>query len=128
MQILEYSENIKQLMCKLPYYLHDRWRNIVLRTKTNKQLIKFGHFVKFVEDEAKKVNDLTYGSSALANKGNIDTNKNFNPRKGVRQGSTCATDLNNQPTNSPIASCSYCKNPLKLENCRTISKLEHQKS
>lgn len=65
MQILEYSENIKQLMCKLPYYLHDRWRNMVLRTKTNKQLIKFEHFVKFVEDEAKTVNDLTYGSSAL---------------------------------------------------------------
>lgn len=108
-------------MCKLPYYLHDRWMNIVLRTKTNKQLIKFEHFVKFVENDAKMVNDLTYGSSALGNKGKIDTNKNFNPRKGVRQGRACATDLNNQPTNSPIA-CSYCKNEHKLENCRTISK------
>jgi hypothetical protein len=33
--------------------------------KTNKQTIRFEHFVKFVEDEAKKVNDLTYGSSAI---------------------------------------------------------------
>jgi hypothetical protein len=30
MRILEYSENIKQLLCKLPYHLHDRWRSIVL--------------------------------------------------------------------------------------------------
>lgn len=52
-------------------------------------------------------------------------NKSFNPRKCVRQGSACATDLNNQPTNSPIA-CSYIKNPHKLENCIILLKLEHQ--
>lgn len=71
MRILEYSENIKQLLCKLPYHLHDRWRNIVLRTKTNKQTIRFEHFVKFIEDEAKRVNDLTYGSSAIGIKSKL---------------------------------------------------------
>jgi hypothetical protein len=27
--ILEYSENIKRLLSKLPFHLHDRWRNVV---------------------------------------------------------------------------------------------------
>ena len=39
-RILEYSENIRQLMRKLPFHLHDRWRSIVLRTKANKQTVQ----------------------------------------------------------------------------------------
>jgi uncharacterized membrane protein len=31
--ILEYSENIKRLLSKLPFHLHDRWRNVVFRIK-----------------------------------------------------------------------------------------------
>jgi hypothetical protein len=68
------------------------WRSIVLRTKTNKQTIRFEHFVKFVEDEAKKVNDLTYGSSAIGIKSKTNSNRNIDQRRGIRQGSACATD------------------------------------
>lgn len=127
MQILEYSENIKQLMCKLPYHLHDRWRNIVLRTRSYKQTIKFEHFVKFVEDEAKKVNDLTYGSSVIGPKMKSDTSRNFNQRRGVRQGSALATHINTPSTNlqNMQVKCSYCEKPHKLENCTSISKLDH---
>ncbi|CAC5382829.1 unnamed protein product [Mytilus coruscus] len=54
MRILEYSENIKRLMMKLPFYFHDRWRNVVMRTKEKKESVTFTHFVQFVKQEAKK--------------------------------------------------------------------------
>ncbi|KAK3086822.1 hypothetical protein FSP39_023974 [Pinctada imbricata] len=31
--VLDYPDNIKRLMQKLPIYMHDRWRNVVLKTK-----------------------------------------------------------------------------------------------
>ena len=31
--VLEYSENIRRLMSKLPFHLHDKWRNVVYRIK-----------------------------------------------------------------------------------------------
>ncbi|CAC5385829.1 unnamed protein product [Mytilus coruscus] len=54
MRILEYSENIKRLMMKLPFYFHDRWRNVVMRTKEKKESVTFTHFVQFVKQEAKR--------------------------------------------------------------------------
>ncbi|XP_071145322.1 uncharacterized protein [Mytilus edulis] len=52
MRILEYSENIKRLMIKLPFYFHDRWRNEVMLTKEKKESVTFTHFVQFVIQEA----------------------------------------------------------------------------
>ncbi|VDI57783.1 Hypothetical predicted protein [Mytilus galloprovincialis] len=97
LRILEYSENIKRLMCKLPFHLHDRWRSVVLRIKTNKETVQFGNFVKFVKDEAKKVNDLTYGSTAVGTKGKTEPAKNENSRRNFRTGNNAfATDLNRE--------------------------------
>lgn len=56
-RILEYSENLKQLVKKLPYYLHEKWRNIVYELKQRKEIVKFHHLVNFVHKEAKKATD-----------------------------------------------------------------------
>ncbi|XP_033099902.1 uncharacterized protein LOC117103452 [Anneissia japonica] len=61
-KILEYPEHLKRLMFKLPVYLHDRWRNIALNLKENKKPVLFRDFVKFVQKEAKKVNDPIFGA------------------------------------------------------------------
>ena len=36
-KVLDYQENIKMSMLKLPLYMHDRWRNVVLKAKDNKK-------------------------------------------------------------------------------------------
>lgn len=55
--VLEYSDNLKLLVKKLPFHLHERWRNIVYEIEDKKGTVKFKHLVDFVRKEAKKAND-----------------------------------------------------------------------
>jgi hypothetical protein len=41
----EYPENMKRLVSKLPYFLHDKWRTIAVRTKQSGETVKFEQFV-----------------------------------------------------------------------------------
>ena len=133
LKILEYSENIKRLMCKLPFHLHDRWRNIVLRMKTNGQAIRFSHFVEFVQGEAKKVNDFTYGTRAITSKptkDSHDTDKGQGRNRNIRSTNAFATDVTEtikQSIDSSKTECSYCKTKThKLENCTAILQVDHK--
>lgn len=71
-RLLEYSENIKRLMLKLPLYLHDKWRSAVQGIRDKKLSVQFCHFVKFVRGEAKKANDPIFGKRAV-NVQNVNT-------------------------------------------------------
>ncbi|XP_071181279.1 uncharacterized protein [Mytilus edulis] len=139
MRILEYSENIKRLMIKLPFYFHDRWRNVVMRTKEKKDLVTFTHFVQFVKQEAKKANDPTYGNIAVSAKQNntrdqIARNVTDNKSKQTQRMSF-ATDVKNEhDKHVNELKCTYCGNCHKLEDCKSILSLsirnryEHLKS
>ncbi|KAL5010875.1 hypothetical protein ScPMuIL_013180 [Solemya velum] len=65
MRVLEYSENIKKLVSKMPIYFHDRWRNIVLSQRNRHESVKFSHLVHFIQNEAKKARDPVYGNVAM---------------------------------------------------------------
>jgi len=65
-RILEYSENLKLLVKKLPFYLHEKWRNIVYDTKEKKEVVKFQQLVSFVRKEAKKATDPVYGKEVMS--------------------------------------------------------------
>ncbi|XP_071137143.1 uncharacterized protein [Mytilus edulis] len=65
-RILEDSENLKHLVKKLPYYLHEKWRNIVYDTKGRKETVKFAQLDNFVKKEAKKAIDPIYGKEVLS--------------------------------------------------------------
>ncbi|XP_064650038.1 uncharacterized protein LOC135501717 [Lineus longissimus] len=56
-KILEYPDNLTKLVKKLPYHLHDRWRNVYQRLKESKKSVKFGDLTTFVKKEAKKIID-----------------------------------------------------------------------
>lgn len=60
-RVLEYSENMKLLIRKLPFYLQEKWRNVVNELKDKKEAVKFQNLVSFVRKEAKKENDPIYG-------------------------------------------------------------------
>ena len=61
-RVLEYSENMKLLIRKLPFYLQEKWRNIVYELKDKKQTVKFENLVN---KEAKKANDPIYGREVM---------------------------------------------------------------
>ena len=65
LRVLEYTDNMRQIVNKLPLNLHERWRNIVYQTKEKGSRVKFSHLVKFVRAESKKANDPMFGREAM---------------------------------------------------------------
>lgn len=63
--VLDYSENLKRMVRKLPFYMHDKWRNVVQQTKDKGKEVKFSQLAHLVKAEAKKANDSTYGRKAM---------------------------------------------------------------
>lgn len=66
LKVLKYSENMKRLISKLPYYLHDRWRSMIMESKRENRVVSFHHLVNLVRDEAKKANHPLYGKDAIS--------------------------------------------------------------
>jgi hypothetical protein len=122
MKILEYSENMKQLVMKLPYYLHDRWRNLVCQVKERGETVVFQHIVDFVRREARKMNDPVYGRDVMS----IDkwqekkASKSSDGRKFMlvasTTGSTNAQDLKNSETKLP--SCAHKSRTTKVSETK----------
>jgi hypothetical protein len=48
MKVLEYSENLKRIVSKLPYNMHDKWRNIVYQVKDNGERVNFQQLVTYM--------------------------------------------------------------------------------
>ena len=63
--VLEYRDNLQQILRKLPLYVHDRWRRIVQERQHTGQSVKYTDVVDFVELEALKMNDPVWGKEAL---------------------------------------------------------------
>jgi len=64
-KILEYTENFRRIVGKLPYTLHDKWRNIAHEKREHKQRPVFEDLVKFVRKDAKKAIDPAFGRDAM---------------------------------------------------------------
>ena len=64
--VLVFSEYFRKLVSKLSFYLHDRWRSIVQRTKDSGSIVRFDQLVEFVTIEAKKVNGPISANDTLA--------------------------------------------------------------
>ena len=62
---LDSLEDLKRLISKLPFHMHDRWRNRVLGSSTYRHP-DFEQFVAFVREEARKSNDPAFGREAIS--------------------------------------------------------------
>lgn len=126
--ILEYSENIKRLLSKLPFHLHDRWRNVVFRIKDSQKTVKFKDFVDFVKAEAKKANDPTYGKSAMNYSQRDQKPQDMNQRRQQRKSGTahaaCEVQVPRTYMYLPESKCSYCETDTHtLDNCKRMMTL-----
>ena len=137
-KILEYSENLKHLVQKLPFYMHDKWRNIVFETKAKNQVVKFSQLVEFVKREAKKLNDPVYGKDILSKSSYPRSDSSFKPTpvtKSVRKnfsvsanessivGGKTNTLSNTNKGSAAKVPCLFCKGSSHtLEHCKEIMK------
>ncbi|KAJ8020733.1 hypothetical protein HOLleu_40403 [Holothuria leucospilota] len=63
--VLEFSENLKRILQKTPYFMHDKLRTVVQRLRKNETTIGFSNLVEFIRAESIKQNDPMYGRSNL---------------------------------------------------------------
>jgi hypothetical protein len=128
MGVLNYSENMKRIIGKLPYYLHDRWRNLVYATKEKGERVTFSKLVKFVRAEAKKSSDPTYGREAMTPK---DVQKVIKPKARINMNTSTIDKGHSAREKSSrsqekrvhpglVSPCMFCHGNHALECCETL--------
>ena len=63
--VLKYSKNMKLILKKLPYQMHDKYLGIFMSRRQVGRPVTFETLVDFIKSEAKKSNDVIYGKAAL---------------------------------------------------------------
>ena len=137
MKILEYPDNMRKIVSKLPLYMHDRWRNVVQRAKEDFMQVKFHDLVLFIKREAKKSLDPIYGREAMLSvesqmpSGRGVSVKPKHSFAGVKKPSDThevhnKSDRNNVPAvgNAFQTPCVYCRDKTHcMEFCRVLKSL-----
>ena len=66
MKVLEYTDNMKKIVSKLPYNMHDRWRSVVYKAKEDGGPSDIQATSEVRQDGSEKATDPSYGREALA--------------------------------------------------------------
>nr|XP_034339443.1 uncharacterized protein LOC105341007 [Crassostrea gigas] len=132
-RVLEYSENMKLLIRKLPFYLQEKWRNVVYELKDRKQAVTFQNLVNFVRKEAKKANDPIYSSSSAPKRQNERVNTFSRPSRNFATKTMESLSSTENHTAAVqykpkfcafVKPCIYCEGSShSLEECKNIMKL-----
>ena len=131
-RVLEYSDNMKTLVRKLPFNLQDKWRNIVYETKSQRRTLLFSQLVDFVKREAKKANDPIYGKDVMRTPSSVkklqeSKSSSYGNRKTLATSveSNSQNDRNDSTDSKPNAfskPCVYCGNSShSLKMCDKIT-------
>lgn len=124
---LEYAENMKRLVAKLPFGLQEKWRSVVQDKRDRFNCVKFNDFVTFVRREAKKVMDPVYGRQSIEDvKGRsyVDR-KGDHPQRGGVSFSTTLSEQNMQSSSKAANErmdvfskpCLYCQGDHAMDVC-----------
>ncbi|XP_061191629.1 uncharacterized protein LOC133199818 [Saccostrea echinata] len=105
---LEYPENMKLIIKKLPFYLQEKWRNVVYELKDRREVLKFENLVKFVRKESKKANDPIYGREVMNTSTSSAHGQNVKPatfskqkRNFAAKAVECHLSINNYASEQP---------------------------
>jgi hypothetical protein len=112
MHVLEYVDNFRKLVAKLPLPLHDKWRNLVRNTKDRGGMVTFPLLVDFVRREATKLKDPTFGREAMSSDLENDKSGKTTPKK-IKNSFSTSVNESQQTTQRPKASawkppCTFC--------------------
>ena len=122
--ILDYSDNIRRLVTKLPFHLQEKWRSRVFDIKERGNIVKFYDFVDFVKKESKKSNDPDFGRtyisetasrySAKTPSSNAATFKSSKKSPSPKSFATATSEA------TALDKCSLCSDNHELSACRVF--------
>ncbi|XP_046564520.1 uncharacterized protein LOC124273324 [Haliotis rubra] len=142
-KVLEYPDNIRKLVMKLPFHCQEKWRGIVLQIRLSGSTIEFSNLVQFVRREAQKAMDPMYGKEAMRPDDKTQAYRRVlaKPSTGkVQSKQTFGTDLINaskmekdysiqQPSRfdaNDQKPCDYCANGGHfIDSCKRLASKPH---
>ena len=136
-EVLNYSENLKLLVKKLPYFLHDKWRTIVLDTRDKGHPVQFKQLVELLKKEARKAMDPVYGKDVMSSlpgqqlqlqHKKTEKRKIFSTRVSEdtsKQTETASSQVKSGPKNLlSVKPCAFCNGFSHcLDTCPEFAKL-----
>lgn len=142
MKTLEYADNFRRIVSKLPFGLHDKWRSIVQSKKDLGERPAFTDLVKFVRRESRKATDPSFGRDALGLRsssyqpnrdglpggksqlrGSFATSAIPDEELVQQEYSSSSAQLDSSKPDAYSQPCCYCKGSHALEVCRTFEVL-----
>jgi hypothetical protein len=115
LKALEYSDNFKKIVEKLPYFLQDRWRGVVYNLKEQQKPVSFNELVQFIRKEAQKANDPMFGRDAMKRRPDKKTPEHRQYSQ-VPKGSF-VTSVKPSAYTSP---CCHCNETHSLDSCPAV--------
>lgn len=125
-QLLDYPDNLRKLMGKLPGSLQEKWRNKAFEKKEHGDRATFGDFVAMIKREARKANDTLYGFEACKDsteRRESGRARTANPRKTGNSFATVTTSNDTQRSteiSSSPSKCPRCDGYHALASCMTF--------
>jgi len=115
LKVLEYSDNFKKIVEKLPYFLQDRWRGLVYKLKDQQKPITFSELVSFIRKESQIENDPMFGRDAMRKK-TEKISQEHRQSSHVTKGSFVTTVRPSAYTTP----CCHCDESHALESCPVV--------
>lgn len=119
LRVLEYPENLRRILMKMPFHLQDKWRSVVHGCSLMNEVPDFARLVGLLKQEVEKGTHPLYGKVVLsgAMKGGKEKRSSF---AGVVQGS------HDVKQTSSVSKCCYCRSSAhSLGLCDKFRLLDH---
>ena len=106
--VLDYQGNLKAMVERLPFKLHDRWRSIVVSKKSAGIRVRFVDLADFVSLEAKKARDPVYGRDMLKESADTDGKTRAKKQKNPPTKSRCLETENKKVSKETDEASTSC--------------------
>ena len=144
-KILENPENMRKLVMKLPYNMHDKWRHFVRKRGDYSTKIQFSELAKFIDNESVAANHPVYGkahmvvekpSTGQQTGAKQKTKKVFATTDDKETSEKTQVDKkseNKEEGKDKIGKafrptpCLHCKGEHRLAHCKKFEALDHDK-
>ncbi|XP_070581461.1 uncharacterized protein [Ptychodera flava] len=132
-EILEHSENIKQIVKKLPHFIQDSWSKRTVKIRKATKRVTFEDLVDLVKSKASRLSCTDYSRQAMASLGNPAKKKKGTDKveqsfatsvmnaKKMNQGSKKSNTSTSKPHKAKPIPCLHCQdNNHSFDSCEQL--------
>ncbi len=125
MTVLNHSPNMQAVVCKLPAYLQNKWRDYVTKFRLEQHSAPaFCHLVRFIQTAAESANDPVFSKQALSKSEPTSKKAGNRKQKSSAFAVNVKSEVNTGSTDASVSTrrCFFCKGSHDLDDCQEFDK------